>query len=167
MDAAISPQTLDVGESIQKNQQTTPNVKPKTSYAAQITKQKSAAIPKIELRLVIMVHGEPIVEFSVDKVNSFTIEEGLHQAVILKFSYGKPYIQDLRHIIPKQFDVKGYCNIGQLEYRHILVSLIFLKISFKFIQGPQVLLSRRVMSSSLELFNGQWDLIQKKKHHEQ
>nr|XP_009779392.1 PREDICTED: uncharacterized protein LOC104228608 [Nicotiana sylvestris] len=49
------------------------------------------------------------------------MEEGLHQAVILKFSYGKPDLQELRQIISKQFDVKGYCNIGQLEYRHILI----------------------------------------------
>lgn len=67
------------------------------------------------------VHGEPIIEFTMEEVNQFTIEEGLHQAVIMKFSYGKPDVHELRKLVPKQYDIKGMCNIGQLEFRHILV----------------------------------------------
>jgi len=122
MDAASSPQPLAVGETNQNTNETNPNVMPKQSYAALIQKTKSAATSsKLELTPVHMVHGEPTVEFTVEEVNTFTIEEGLHQAVILKFSYGKPDIQELRQLIPKQFDIKGYCNVGQLEFRHILV----------------------------------------------
>ncbi|XP_027768873.1 putative B3 domain-containing protein Os08g0325100 [Solanum pennellii] len=36
-----------------------------------------------------------------DEVNEFSIEEGLHQAVILKFSYGKPDLHELRKVLPK------------------------------------------------------------------
>lgn len=56
-----------------------------------------------------------------EDVNEFTIEEGLYQVVIVKFSYGKPEMHEFRKSFPKQFEVKGYCNIGQLEIRHILV----------------------------------------------
>lgn len=56
-----------------------------------------------------------------DEVKEFTIEEGLHQAVVLKFSYGKPDLQDFRKIFSSQFDVQGRCNIGLLGYRHLLI----------------------------------------------
>ncbi|XP_070007488.1 uncharacterized protein [Nicotiana sylvestris] len=117
-----SPQPLAVGEASQNTLETLPNTKPKQSSAGQFQRNKSAAVSsKIDLIPVNIVHGEPTVEFTIEEVNTFTIEEGLHQAVILKFSYGKPDIQEMRQIIPKQFDVKGYCNVGQLEFRHILV----------------------------------------------
>ncbi|XP_070005229.1 uncharacterized protein [Nicotiana sylvestris] len=122
MDASIYPQPLAVGEATQNTNVTHPNVIPKQSYAALVYKGKSAVVSsKLELKPVNMVHGEPTIEFLTEDVNAFTIEEGLHQAVILKFSYGKPDIQELRQLIPKQFDVKGYCNVRQLEYRHIFV----------------------------------------------
>ncbi|KAH0765651.1 hypothetical protein KY285_001522 [Solanum tuberosum] len=41
-----------------------------------------------------------------DEVNEFSIEEGLHQAVILKFSYGKPDLHELRKVIPNQLVIK-------------------------------------------------------------
>lgn len=56
-----------------------------------------------------------------EEVNEFTIEEGLHQAIVVKLSYGKLDLRELRQMLPKQFGVNGFCNIGQLEYRHILV----------------------------------------------
>ncbi|KAH0749169.1 hypothetical protein KY290_028401 [Solanum tuberosum] len=42
-----------------------------------------------------------------DEVNEFSIEEGLHQAVILKFSYGKPDLHELCKVIPKKLDIKA------------------------------------------------------------
>nr|XP_033515996.1 uncharacterized protein LOC104111582 isoform X2 [Nicotiana tomentosiformis] len=68
-----------------------------------------------------------------EEVNEFTIEEGLHQAVVVKFSYGKPELQVLRQIIPKQFDVKGSCNIGLLEFRHVLVKFDLLEDYVQFL----------------------------------
>ncbi|KAH0765649.1 hypothetical protein KY285_001520 [Solanum tuberosum] len=41
-----------------------------------------------------------------DEVNEFSIEEGLHQVVILKFSYGKPDLHELRKVIPNQLVIK-------------------------------------------------------------
>lgn len=122
MNAAISPQPLAVGETNQNTSETIPNTKQKQSYADQVQKKNTATIiSKIDLNPVHVIHREPTVEFTIEEVNAFTIEDGLHQAVILKFSYGKPNLQELRQTIPKQFDIKGYCNVGQLEFRHILV----------------------------------------------
>ncbi|XP_009610101.1 uncharacterized protein [Nicotiana tomentosiformis] len=56
-----------------------------------------------------------------EDVNEFTIEEGLHQAIIVKFSYEKPELHAFRKIFPKQFEVKRFGNIGQLEFQHILI----------------------------------------------
>ncbi|XP_070028939.1 uncharacterized protein [Nicotiana sylvestris] len=122
MDAVISPQLQAVGESIQTSTETPPKSNTKQSYLTQLQGKHSAAnSSKLKLCPVTFEHGEPTLEFTIEEVNAFTIEEGLHQAVILKFSYGKPNLQELRQLIPKQFDVKSYCNVGQLEYRHVLV----------------------------------------------
>lgn len=59
--------------------------------------------------------------FTMEEREQFAREEGLHQAVIIKFAYGKPVLSELRKLLPKQFDVKGNCNIGQLDFRHLLV----------------------------------------------
>ncbi|KAG5604616.1 hypothetical protein H5410_026108 [Solanum commersonii] len=60
-----------------------------------------------------------------DEVNKFSIEEGLHLAVILKFSYGKPDLHEFHKVISnkKKLDIKGHCNIGQLEFLHLLIKL--------------------------------------------
>nr|XP_009784900.1 PREDICTED: uncharacterized protein LOC104233234 [Nicotiana sylvestris] len=111
-----SPQSLAVGEQ-------TPgiNIPLKMNYAATVTKENVRQIQHTVLCPVRFEHGEPIIEFTTDDVKEFVIEEGLHQAVVIKFSYGKPELHDFRRIFPKQFDVKGSCNIGQLEFRHLLV----------------------------------------------
>ncbi|WMV48459.1 hypothetical protein MTR67_041844 [Solanum verrucosum] len=49
------------------------------------------------------------------------IKENLAYAVVGKFSYGWPNIQDLRKIIPKQCELKNECNIGLLSNRHVLI----------------------------------------------
>ncbi|KAG5619855.1 hypothetical protein H5410_005073 [Solanum commersonii] len=78
-------------------------------------------ISKTKLKLIKFIHGEPTIEFTIDEVNEFSIEEGLHQAVILKYSYGKPKLHVLHMIIPKQLDIKSHCNIVQLEFCHLLI----------------------------------------------
>ncbi|XP_070010414.1 uncharacterized protein [Nicotiana sylvestris] len=119
MAALTSPQSLVVGE--QSVQAPGINIPPKMNYAATVTKENVRQIQHTVLCPVRFEHGEPIVEFTTDEVKEFVMEEGLHQAVVIKFSYGKPELHDLRRIFPKQFDVKGSCNIGQLEFRHLLV----------------------------------------------
>ncbi|XP_070012939.1 uncharacterized protein [Nicotiana sylvestris] len=122
MEAIVSPQPLAVGEPNQKFNNPKPTHAMSQSYAARVqTLKTDATSTKIELIPVKFVHGEPIIEFTMEEVNQFTIEEGLHQAVIMKFSYGKPDVHELRKLVLKQYDIKGMCNIGQLEFRHILV----------------------------------------------
>lgn len=48
-------------------------------------------------------------------------------AIIGKFLYGCPVIQDLRKVIPKQYELKGECNIGLLSNRHVLIRASFLE----------------------------------------
>ncbi|KAH0749168.1 hypothetical protein KY290_028400 [Solanum tuberosum] len=69
----------------------------KPTYVAQLRANSSTRpISKTELKPIKFIHGEPTIEFTMDEVNEFSIEEGLHQAVILKFSYGKPDLHELR-----------------------------------------------------------------------
>lgn len=49
------------------------------------------------------------------------IIEELQYAVIEKFSYGRPDIEELRIEIPKQCKIKGGCKIGLLCNMHILM----------------------------------------------
>ncbi|WMV28843.1 hypothetical protein MTR67_022228 [Solanum verrucosum] len=51
------------------------------------------------------------------------VTENLQFAVIGKFSYGWPELDDLRVQIPKQLHIKGECTIGFLRNRHILIRL--------------------------------------------
>ncbi|KAG5601494.1 hypothetical protein H5410_032864 [Solanum commersonii] len=68
----------------------------KSTYVAQLQANSSTRpISKTELKLIKFIHGEPTIEFSMDEVNEFSIEEGLHQTVILKFSYGKLDLYEL------------------------------------------------------------------------
>nr|XP_018631014.1 uncharacterized protein LOC108947471 [Nicotiana tomentosiformis] len=122
MAAAISPQPLAVGEAIQNLNETLPNTNPKQSYATQLHPKHSAAVSsKVELFPVKLVHGESTIVFSMEEFNQLTREEGVNQAVVVKFSYGKPELQEIRKNFPSQFDVQGRGNVGQLEYRHLLV----------------------------------------------
>ncbi|KAH0673795.1 hypothetical protein KY284_006579 [Solanum tuberosum] len=47
--------------------------------------------------------------------------ENLQYAVVGKFSYGWPDIEELQLRIPIQCDVKGECKIGLLRHKHILM----------------------------------------------
>ncbi|KAK6789277.1 hypothetical protein RDI58_013076 [Solanum bulbocastanum] len=63
----------------------------KPTYVAQLQANSSTRpISKTELKPIKLIHGEPTIKFTMDEVNEFIIEEGLHQAVILKLFYGKP-----------------------------------------------------------------------------
>lgn len=54
-------------------------------------------------------------------MDQMIINENLEYAVIDKFSYEWPEIQELRRLIPKQCELKGECKIGLLCNRHILI----------------------------------------------
>lgn len=86
-----------MGESSKLTNAQNQNTQPKQTYAAQIQPTKTAAkLQKADLIPIKIVDGEPTIEFSLEEVNGFSIEEGLHQAVVIKFSYGKPDLCELR-----------------------------------------------------------------------
>lgn len=49
--------------------------------------------------------------------------ENLQFAVIGKFSYGWPKLEELRTIIPRQCNIRGDCKIGLLGNLYVLVRL--------------------------------------------
>ncbi|WMV34649.1 hypothetical protein MTR67_028034 [Solanum verrucosum] len=49
------------------------------------------------------------------------MEEGLHQALVFKFSHDPINMQDLRKLLPIQLGTQGRCLVGWLAHRHILV----------------------------------------------
>ncbi|WMV14228.1 hypothetical protein MTR67_007613 [Solanum verrucosum] len=55
------------------------------------------------------------------------VVEELQLAVIGKFSYGWPELNELRTLIPKQCKVKGDCKIGLLRNRYILIRFNLMK----------------------------------------
>ncbi|KAK4738908.1 hypothetical protein R3W88_002605 [Solanum pinnatisectum] len=51
------------------------------------------------------------------------IQEDLKFAVIGKFSYGWPELEEIRKIVPLQCEIKVECKIGFLKDRHVLIRL--------------------------------------------
>lgn len=47
--------------------------------------------------------------------------------MVAKFFYGRPNLYELRKKIPIQLGIKGPCNIGFLEERHIMMRLSLLE----------------------------------------
>lgn len=62
-----------------------------------------------------------------EEKQDFTIEEGLHQAMVLKLSHGAPDFKVLRSILSKHIGTKGNC-------------LIFLQILLRFNQNEDYVL---------------------------
>ncbi|KAF3655827.1 hypothetical protein FXO38_14505 [Capsicum annuum] len=77
----------------------------------------------VPFKPVIVMHGEPSVTWKSSEVKNLIIQENLQYAIIGKFSYGKPDVNELRKVIPKQYVIKGECLIGVLDTRHILIRL--------------------------------------------
>ncbi|PHU15099.1 hypothetical protein BC332_16304 [Capsicum chinense] len=57
-----------------------------------------------------------------EKREAFAIEEGLHQAIVIKLSSGAPNLKDLRTLLLKHLGIKGHCLIGSLAPRQLLLS---------------------------------------------
>ncbi|PHU15090.1 hypothetical protein BC332_16295 [Capsicum chinense] len=49
-----------------------------------------------------------------DKREAFAIEEGLHQAIMIKLSSGAPDLKGLRTLLPKHLEIKDHCLICSL-----------------------------------------------------
>ncbi|KAK4716178.1 hypothetical protein R3W88_014516 [Solanum pinnatisectum] len=109
MFAHISPWTLVVGE-------TNDNLNQQTSFATRLTTNQAAQnLTKIQLKHIQYVHGEPTIQFTKGERQVFTQEEGLHQAVIIKFSSDTLEVKDLRPVLPKHLGIKGNGIIDQYE----------------------------------------------------
>ncbi|KAG5605343.1 hypothetical protein H5410_026835 [Solanum commersonii] len=66
-------------------------------------------------------NGIPRISWIEEEVDKMNVIEGLQFAVIGKFSYGWPDLEDLRNQILKQCKIKGECKIGLLRHIHILM----------------------------------------------
>jgi len=109
MAAAASPWSQTVGESNLNN-----------TYVS-LMNYNPTTLTKIILKPIQLIHGESTVRFTFKELDEYAIEEGLHQAVIMKLSYGAPSLHELRKLIPKQLLIKGLCLIGSLTARHLLI----------------------------------------------
>lgn len=74
----------------------------------------------VPMKPVEFLHGEPHIVWEKEEINQMIINKNLQFVVIDKFSYAGRDFQDLKRRIPKQCDLKGECNIGVLNNKHIL-----------------------------------------------
>lgn len=81
-----------------------------------------ASVDSIPIKKLTYNAGIPRVVWTEEEVDRMNVIENLQYAVIGKFSYGWPDMEDLRIQIPKQLNVKGDCTIGLLRNRHILIT---------------------------------------------
>lgn len=111
MAAATSPKFKAVGE--------TPNP---INYVALVTNNQTIKpLTKTVLKPIQVRHGEPIIQFTFKELDDFAIEEGLHQAVLMKLSYGAPDFKDLKTTLLQKLGVKGKCLVGLRAHHHLLL----------------------------------------------
>ncbi|KAK6778250.1 hypothetical protein RDI58_024968 [Solanum bulbocastanum] len=117
MSAHIYPRPLVVGE-------TNPNPNQQTFFAPQLTTNQDVKnLTKIQLKQIQYVHGEPTIQFIKGERQVFAQEEGLHQAVIIKFSSDTLEVKDLLTVLPKHLGIKGNYLVGLIARRHILLRI--------------------------------------------
>ncbi|XP_049359160.1 uncharacterized protein LOC125823817 [Solanum verrucosum] len=90
------------------------------SYATTLQPTMTTRAP-VPIKPSSLLHGEPKVIWEEEKVCQMIVNEDLEYAVVGKFSYRWPDIQELRKIIPKQCELKGDVNIGLLCNRYVLI----------------------------------------------
>ncbi|KAG5611101.1 hypothetical protein H5410_022382 [Solanum commersonii] len=77
------------------------------------------------------------------------VNENLQYAVVGKFSYGWPDIQELRKIIPKQCGLKGECNIGLLTNIYVLIRATLLEDYVNLLSKPVFYLTHQNWSYTM------------------
>ncbi|KAK4728571.1 hypothetical protein R3W88_021559 [Solanum pinnatisectum] len=104
---------------------TQPTVIEPKSLHANILKPKpiTPQISNVPPKPVVIIHGEPSVTWKTSEIKTLIAQENLQYAIIGKFSYGKPEIQELRKTLPGHCGIKSECTIGVLDTRHILIRL--------------------------------------------
>ncbi|KAG5598677.1 hypothetical protein H5410_030047 [Solanum commersonii] len=81
----------------------------------------------IPMKLITFIHGEPRIIWTAAEVECMNILENLQYAVVRKFSYGWPDMEELRKLIPSQCGIKGECQIGFFRNRHVLIRLTLME----------------------------------------
>ncbi|WMV14215.1 hypothetical protein MTR67_007600 [Solanum verrucosum] len=124
------------------------------TYASSLKQPKAQSKP-IPLKPISYLHGEPQVICEHDEVNQMIINENLEYAVIGKFSYGWPEIQDLQKLIPKQCELKDECNIGLLSNIHVLIRATLLKDYVHLLSKLEFYITQRIWSFRMRTLK--WD----------
>ncbi|KAH0632725.1 hypothetical protein KY284_035511 [Solanum tuberosum] len=88
---------------------------------ADVLRPASGIAKPIPMKPIAYLHGEPRIIWEEEEVEHMIIKENLEFAVIGKFSYGWPEIQDLRKLIPKHCELRRECKIGLLSNMHVLI----------------------------------------------
>lgn len=102
----------------------------------------------IPLKQITYLHGEPRIVWEEEEVSQMIINKDLQYAVIWKFSYGWPEIQDLRRLIPRQCELKGEVNIGLLSNRYILIRVTRLDDFVNLLSKPQFYITQLLVTSN-------------------
>ncbi|KAH0669053.1 hypothetical protein KY289_023546 [Solanum tuberosum] len=110
MTASPSSQPVAVGE-------TNVNPNSKISYAATLKPpQMIQKLSKDTLKPIEFIHGEPTVRFTMEEREQFAREEGLHQAVIIKFAYGNQTYQNCESVYRSNLMLKGIVILDNLIF---------------------------------------------------
>lgn len=89
---------------------TTSHIIEKVKYADFMNENPSHSSDKgvaISMKQLKYVEGIPRITWTEEEVHKMNIIENLQYAVIGKFSYGWPSLEELRSQIPKQCNIKG------------------------------------------------------------
>ncbi|KAH0651620.1 hypothetical protein KY290_032943 [Solanum tuberosum] len=130
-------------------------VTPSTLTYAESLRLEKTNIKPLPLKPITYLHGEPEVIWELEEVNQMIVNENLEYAVIGKFSYGWPDIQDLRKLIPKQCELKGECNIGLLSNRHVLIRATLLEDYVHLLSKPAFYITQNSWSFPMRTLK--WD----------
>ncbi|KAH0650566.1 hypothetical protein KY284_030478 [Solanum tuberosum] len=134
---------------------TNTNGLPCTITYANKVKAKSSQYMPVPMKQVAYLHGEPRIIWEEKEVEQMIINEDLQFAVIGKFSYGWPDIQDLRRLIPKQCELKGDVNIGLLSNRYVLIRTTLLEDYVTLLSKPQFYITKNHWSYPMRTLK--WD----------
>uniref|UniRef100_A0A0V0ITN9 Putative ovule protein n=1 Tax=Solanum chacoense TaxID=4108 RepID=A0A0V0ITN9_SOLCH len=124
------------------------------TYANTI-KPRSPQYKPVPMKQITYLHGEPRIIWEEEEVAQMIINEDLQFAVIGKFSYGWPEIQDLRLLIPKQCDLKVDVNIGLLSSRYVLIKTTLLEDYVTLLSKPQFYITHKQWSYPMRTLK--WD----------
>ncbi|KAG5587938.1 hypothetical protein H5410_048372 [Solanum commersonii] len=78
-------------------------------------------VQPIPMKKPNLIGGIPTINWSASEIQRMNILENLQYAVVGKFSYGAPDINEIRDLIPKQCGLSGSCQIVLLRNRHVMI----------------------------------------------